>query len=72
MTIEEAKKLLPGDLIYPLTDSTFDSILGVTAATVELEEDDYPITVVTLAALIELKERRMEDNVDAKNIQKHE
>lgn len=75
MTIEDAKKLLPDNLIYPLPDSVLDCLTNYKAEEVELGDAKYVdrfFQACVLAALIELKERRMEDNIDAKNIQRHE
>lgn len=63
MTIEEARKLLPPSMTYPLPDSTIDNLINVQAIPLQFDFDedgngnkgmDYAI----MASLIELKERR--------------
>ncbi len=59
MTIDEAKKLLPPELKYPLPDETIDKLLEIKKITIALSDSrcigkHYEM----MAALIELKERR--------------
>jgi hypothetical protein len=59
MTLEEAKKLLPPELKYPLPDETIDKLLETKKITIVLSDSrcigkHYEM----MAALIELKERR--------------
>lgn len=65
MTIEEAKKLLPTNLKYPLPDGVLDNLINCTSIPVrfDLKDDDgtsdnLGYNYALLAALIELKERR--------------
>jgi hypothetical protein len=71
MTIEEAKKLLPSNLKYPLPDGVIDNLINCTSIPIQfdIKDDDgasenlgYAYSL--LAALIELKERRMRDEVE--------
>ena len=65
MTIEEAKKLLPTNLKYPLPDGVLDNLINCTSIPVrfDLKDDDgtsdnLGYDYALLAALIELAERR--------------
>ncbi|WP_295155222.1 hypothetical protein [Selenomonas sp. AE3005] len=59
MTIDEAKKLLPPELKYPLPDGTIDNLLGIQKIAIDMSEpDEKGMHQVIMAALIELKERR--------------
>lgn len=64
MTIDEAKKLLPPELKYPLPDETIDNLLEIKKIAIGMSEpDEKGMYYAMLAALIELKERREnEDN----------
>jgi hypothetical protein len=72
MTIDEAKKLLPANLKYPLPDGVLDNLINVTSIPVkfDLKDDDgtsdnLGYNYALLAALIELAERR-ERNADGR------
>jgi hypothetical protein len=62
MTIDEAKKLLPPELKYPLPDGVIDNLISVQAIPLQFDfgEDgnDKGMHYAMMAALIELKERR--------------
>ena len=63
MTLEEAKKLLPPELKYPLPDGTIDNLLESQRMTIAFSNSGhvgryYVMLAVMLAALIELKEHR--------------
>jgi hypothetical protein len=59
MTCEEAKKLLPPELKYPLPDKTIDNLLENEKITIALSDSGYlGKHYAMMAALIELKERR--------------
>ena len=62
MTIEEAKKLLPAELKYPLPDGVIDNLINVQAIPLQFDFDedgnDKSMHYAIMAALIELKERR--------------
>lgn len=62
--VTKYKALLPKELKYPLPDGTVDIMLNVKANTIENLNDDknyMALHYCLLAALIELKERRMQD-----------
>lgn len=62
MTIDEAKKLLPPELKYPLPDETIDNLINVQAIPLQFDFDEdgsgKGMHYAMMAALIELKERR--------------
>lgn len=63
MTIEEAKKLLPPELKYPLLDGVIDNLINVQAIPLQFNFDEdgnnnKGMHYAMMAALIELKERR--------------
>lgn len=58
MTIEEAKSLLPSELIYPLPDDVIDNLIDVSTIPIKFNDDNKGMYYALLAALIELKERR--------------
>lgn len=59
MTIEEAKKLLPSGLKYPLLDEDIDNLLELQKLTIDgSDSEDSKMNYLMMAALIELKERR--------------
>ena len=59
MTIEEAKKLLPPELKYPLPAETIDNLLENEKITIALSDSRYiGKHYAMMAALIELKECR--------------
>lgn len=59
MKIEEAKKLLPPQLKYPLPIEVIDNLLGVQRIAIDMSEpDEKGMHYALMAALIELKERR--------------
>jgi hypothetical protein len=64
MTVEEAKKLLPAGLKYPLPDGTIDNLINVQAIPLQFDFSDEDgngnkgMDYAMMAALIELKERR--------------
>lgn len=65
MTIDEAKKLLPSNLKYPLPDGVVDNLINCTSIPIRFDIKDEDGTsenlgyaYALLAALIELKERR--------------
>ena len=65
MTINEAKKLLPPNLKYPLPDGVIDNLIDCTSIPIrfDIKDDDgtsenLGYAYALLAALIELKERR--------------
>ena len=59
MTIDEAKKLLPVELKYPLPIEVIDNLLGIQGIAIDMSEpDEKGMHQVIMAALIELKERR--------------
>jgi hypothetical protein len=69
MTIEEAKKLLPAELKYPLPDDVIDNLINVQAIPLQFDfdedENNKGMYYAIMAALIELKERReRESNAD--------
>lgn len=58
MTIDEAKKLLPAELKYPLPIEVIDNLLGIQRIAIDMSEpDEKGMYYAMLAALIELKER---------------
>ena len=59
MTIDEAKKLLPPELKYPLPDGVIDNLLGIERIAIDMNEPyEKGMHYALMAALIELKERR--------------
>jgi len=59
MTIDEAKKLLPPELKYPLPIEVIDNLLGIQKIAIDMSElDEKGMHYALMAALIELKERR--------------
>ena len=63
MTIEEAKKLLPPELKYPLPDGTIDNLLEIQKIAIGMSEpEDKGMHYAMMAALIELKERREQED----------
>ncbi|WP_303840952.1 hypothetical protein [Selenomonas ruminantium] len=69
MTIEEAKKILPPELKYPLPDGVIDNLINVLAIPLKQDfGDDEELNnkkgmdYVIMAALIELKERREQED----------
>ena len=69
MTINEAKKLLPPNLKYPLPDGVIDNLINCTSIPCQFDIKDEDGTsenlgyaYALLAALIELKERRERDS----------
>jgi len=64
MTIEEAKKLLPAELKYPLPDGVIDNLINVQAIPLQFDFSDEDgngnkgMHYAMMAALIELKECR--------------
>ena len=63
MTIDEAKKLLPLELKYPLPDGVIDNLINVQAIPLQFNFDEdgnnnKGMDYAMMAALIELKERR--------------
>ena len=59
MTIDEAKKILPPELKYPLPIEVIDNLLGIQRIAIDMSEpDEKGMHYVMMAALIELKERR--------------
>lgn len=65
MTIDEAKKILPPELKYPLPDGVIDNLINVLAIPLKWDfGDDEELNnkkgmdYAIMAALIELKERR--------------
>ena len=65
MTIEEAKRLLPTNLKFPLPDGVVENLIDCTSIPIrfDLKDDDgtsenLGYAYALLAALIELKERR--------------
>ena len=59
MTIEEAKKLLPPELKYPLPDGTIDNLLEIQKIAIDMSEPvEKGMHHALMVALIELKERR--------------
>ena len=63
MTIDEAKKLLPPNLKYPLPDGVIDNLINVQAIPLQFDFDEdgngnKGMDYAMMAALIELKERR--------------
>lgn len=62
MTIEEAKKLLPPELKYPLPDGTIDNLLEIQKIAIDMSEpDEKGMHYAMMAALIELKEIKEDD-----------
>jgi hypothetical protein len=65
MTLEEAKKLLPPELKYPLPDGVLDNLINVQAIPLQFDfdedENNKGMYYAMMAALIELKERRERD-----------
>ena len=62
MTIEEAKKLLPPELKYPLPIEVIDNLLGIQKIAIDMSEpDEKGMHYAIMAALIEVKEERGED-----------
>jgi hypothetical protein len=66
MTLDEAKKLLPPELKYPLPDGVIDNLISVQAIPLKFDFDedgnDKGMHYAMMAALIELKERRERDS----------
>lgn len=59
MIIDEAKKLLPPELKYPLPIEVIDNLLGIQRIAIDMSEpDEKGMHYALMAALIELKERR--------------
>lgn len=63
MTLEDAKKLLPPSMTYPLPESTIDNLINVQAIPLQFDFDEdgnnnKGMDYAMMAALIELKERR--------------
>jgi predicted component of type VI protein secretion system len=63
MTIDEAKKLLPPELKYPLPDDVIDNLINVQAIPLQFDFDEdgnnnKGMYYAIMAALIELKKRR--------------
>ena len=59
MKLEEAKKLLPPELKYPLPDGTIDNLLEIKKIAIGMSDpEDKGMHYALMAALIELKERR--------------
>jgi len=65
MTVDEAKKLLPPNLKYPLPDGVIDNLINCTLIPCQFDIKDEDGTsenlsyaYALLAAMIELKERR--------------
>ena len=65
MTIDEAKRLLPTNLKFPLPDGVVENLIDCTSIPIrfDLKDDDgtsenLGYAYALLAALIELKERR--------------
>ena len=59
MTIDEAKKLLPAELKYPLPIEVIDNLLGIQRIAIDMaDKEDKGMHYAMLAALIELKEHR--------------
>jgi hypothetical protein len=59
MTIDEAKKLLPPELKYPLPIEVIDNLLGIQRIAIDMaDKEDKGMHYAMMAALIELKERR--------------
>ena len=70
MTIDEAKKLLPPELKYPLPDETIDNLINVQAIPLQFDFDEDEnnnkgMYYAMMAALIELKERRERESNDS-------
>lgn len=59
--LEAVKKLLPPELKYPLPDEVLDNLLDKWALGIRLGRSNA-MEKCTLAALIELKERRADDD----------
>jgi len=71
MTLDEAKKLLPTNLKYPLPDGVLDNLINCTSIPIRFDIKDEDGTsnnlgynYALLAALIELKERRERERND--------
>ena len=65
MTIDEAKKLLPVGLKYPLPDGVIDNLLEIQKIAIDMSEpDEKGMHYAMMAALIELKERRERESND--------
>lgn len=63
MTIDEAKKLLPPELKYPLPIEVIDNLLGIQRIAIDMSDpDEKGMHYAMMAALIELKERRERDD----------
>lgn len=63
MTVDEAKKLLPVELKYPLPDGVIDNLINVQAIPLQFDFDEdgngnKGMDYAMMAALIELKECR--------------
>jgi hypothetical protein len=66
MTIDEAKRLLPPELKYPLPIEVLDNLLSIQKIAIDMSEpDEKGMHYAMMAALIELKERR-ERNADGR------
>ena len=65
MTIDEAKKLLPPELKYPLPIEVIDNLLEIQKIAIDMSEpDEKGMHYAMMAALIELKERREREEND--------
>ena len=68
MKLEEAKKLLPVELKYPLPDGVIDNLINVKAIPLQFDFSDEDgnnnkgMDYAMMAALIELKERREQED----------
>jgi hypothetical protein len=59
MTVDEAKKLLPPELKYPLPIEVIDNLLGIQRIAIDMaDKEDKGMHYAMMAALIELKESR--------------
>jgi hypothetical protein len=65
MTVDEAKKLLPPELKYPLPIEVIDNLLGIQRIAIDMaDKEDKGMHYAMMAALIELKERRERESND--------
>ena len=63
MTIDEAKKLLPPELKYPLPIEVIDNLLGIQRIAIDMaDKEDKGMHYAMMAALIELKKRREQED----------
>ena len=65
--MDEAKKLLPPELKYPLPDGVIDNLINVQAIPLQFDFDEdgngnKGMHYALMAALIELKERREQED----------